>query len=295
MWYICGHHFLLFPFVSSLGSIPSFMPGTQQISPGPSTSSTAAQVVAFETKISFGMFLLHTLVQLAHISCPWSERWQRLLSIPCSALQFLIPAMAPSFYIKHRDMSLLATKLMFFSFPLLRKARGIQRALEAPAMPGTLGFVVDLAKMAWGSRLLAVCFSGILMPQSLLFQFLVQLYATTMVLGNSSLCTTKLMTDPLTLKRVSAFTTLSLNAFVPFTGVDFDDIVGPGEECRLLFNFMHIFFGILVPMLVVAVEKRARERQKSGKLLRVWIALSVAWASALMLTVIHRHRIVDKI
>lgn len=79
------------------------------------------------------------------------------------------------------------------------------------------------------------------------------------------------MTDPLTIKRVRAFTMLSLKAFVPYAGVEMDDLVGPGEECSLLFNFLHIFFGILVPMLAVMVEKRSGQSQKPGKLLRVWI------------------------
>ena len=47
-------------------------------------------------------------------------------------------------------MSLIMTKLAFFSFPLLRQARGIQKALEATAMPGPFGFLVDIIKMAWG-------------------------------------------------------------------------------------------------------------------------------------------------
>lgn len=127
------------------------MPSTQQISAAVSMSADAAQVVAFDIKMSFGGFLLHFLVQLAHISCPWSERWQRLLSLPVSAMQFLIPALAPAFYIKHRDMNLFATKMAFFSFPLLRKARGIQRALDTPATQGIFGFLVDLTKMAWGA------------------------------------------------------------------------------------------------------------------------------------------------
>ena len=123
---------------------------TWGMSTGLSLRTHDAQRVAFDIKMSLGGFLLHTLVQIAHISCPWHERWQRLLSIPVSALQCLIPALAPGFYMKHRDMSLIMTKLAFFSFPLLRQARGIQKALEATAMPGPFGFLVDIIKMAWG-------------------------------------------------------------------------------------------------------------------------------------------------
>lgn len=94
--------------------------------------------------------MLHFLVQLAHVSCPWHEKWQRLLSLPVAAMVFIFPAMAPELYLRHRDLFLLCFKVSFFSFPLLRKPKGIQRVLNAAATPGLRGFIVDLVKMAWG-------------------------------------------------------------------------------------------------------------------------------------------------
>ena len=139
-----------------------------------------------------------------------------------------------------------------------------------------------------GSRLVAVIFAGVLTPQSLFPQFLVQIYATGMVLGNSSLCSTQLMMDPVTVKRVHALTMLSLRAFLPFAGVEPEELIAPGDECILMFNFLHIFFGVVLPMLAAAGQKSRGRRGKRGKLVVLWISITVAWAAALLLTILRR-------
>ena len=107
----------------------------------------------FERNVAFVGFMLHTLTQMAHISCPWVEMRQRLASIIFTAMIFLFPALQPKLYLKHRDTFLTCFKIGFFSFPLLRRKRGIQRVLDSPATPGMFGFLLDLIKVAWGTLL----------------------------------------------------------------------------------------------------------------------------------------------
>ena len=41
-------------------------------------------------------------------------------------------------------------RFVFFAFPLLRKARGIQKVLDDAPQPGARGLVKDMLKLAWG-------------------------------------------------------------------------------------------------------------------------------------------------
>ena len=112
-----------------------------------------SRTVAFERDVAFGGFMLHTLVQIAHLSCPWHEKWQRLFSIVYCSLGFLVPAFFPKLYIRYRESLIFCFKIGFYSFPLLRKRKGLQRVLDSAATPGQFGLIVDLVKMAWGKTI----------------------------------------------------------------------------------------------------------------------------------------------
>lgn len=113
-------------------------------------TSQEQRLVSFEARVGMMVFVLHFITQVAHLSCPWHERWQRLLSLPVAVAPGACALLAPRWYIRHRWVVLVAFKVAFFAFPLLRQARGIQRVLDAPATPGPLGFVIDTIKIAWG-------------------------------------------------------------------------------------------------------------------------------------------------
>lgn len=226
--------------------------------------------------------MLHTVVQFMHISCPWHERWQRLLSIPVSSVMWALPLTAPNFYLRHRTFILVTFKIIFFAFPLLRKARGIQRVLDAPATPGAGGFLIDIIKMGWGSRLLAVISSGLGQPLPLMWQLIVQIYSVAMIRGNASLCSSRLMSDPLTVKRVRAFSMLSSEALLP--SFSMGKLVSAGSECSFMFTLLHIIFGVLAPTLPSIKELGWLDRRYSGRLAVWWIGMSVTWAAAVMVT-----------
>ena len=90
--------------------------------------SEAARQCAFERRvISVGM-LLHCATQVMSLhswsTLPQAEVAQRLGSIAFSASLWLLPTLAPAFYVRWRHAILLAFRIGFFSFPLLRQARG---------------------------------------------------------------------------------------------------------------------------------------------------------------------------
>jgi len=238
--------------------------------------------VEFEVKVALWGFTFHTATQLMHISCPWHERWQRLLSIPVCSFVWALPLTAPHFYLRHRTFFLVIFKMIFFSFPLLRKARGIQRVLDAPATPGVWGFLIDIIKMGWGSRLLAVVLSGLGQPLPLVWQLIAQVYSVAMILGNGSLCSSRLMSDPLTVKRVRAFSMISLEAFLP--SFCMGKLVSAGSECSFIFTLLHIIFGVLAPTLPSIKEREWLNMRYSGRLAVWWCGMSVTWAAAVMAT-----------
>jgi hypothetical protein len=238
--------------------------------------------VDFEIKVALGGFMLHLAVQIMHISCPWHERWQRLLSIPVASIMWALPLTAPEFYTRHRTAFLIIFKVIFFAFPLLRKARGIQRVLDAPATPGVGGFLIDIIKMGWGSRLLAVISSGLGQPLPFVWQLIVQSYSVAMIRGNASLCSSRLMSDPLTVKRVRAFSMLSSEALLP--SFCMGKLVSAGSECSFMFTLLHIIFGVLAPTLPSIKESGWLDSRYSGRLAVWWIGMSVTWAVAIMAT-----------
>jgi hypothetical protein len=226
--------------------------------------------------------MLHTAVQLMHISCPWHERWQRLLSIPVLSVIWALPLTAPQFYLEHRTYTLVACKMVFFAFPLLRKARGIQRVLDAPATPGAGGFLIDIIKMGWGSRLLAVISSGLGQPLPLMWQLFIQVYSVAMIRGNASLCSSRLMSDPLTVKRVRAFSMWSSEALLP--SFCMGKLISAGSECSFMFTLLHIIFGVLAPTLPSIKDSGWLDKRYSGRLAVWWTGMSVTWAAAVMAT-----------
>jgi len=72
--------------------------------------------------------LLHSAAQAASLlgwaRLPASERFQRLMSIATVLAFYLLPTCCPAFYLRWRTQTLVATRLIFFAFPLLRQARG---------------------------------------------------------------------------------------------------------------------------------------------------------------------------
>jgi hypothetical protein len=95
----------------------------------------------------FGL-LMHGATQvvslLAWSSLPFSERFQRLLSIAHGAAAVMVPALAPVFYMRWRPHLLLTYRVTFFAFPLLRRPRGGWECqlpcFAAACGPATLSF-----------------------------------------------------------------------------------------------------------------------------------------------------------
>lgn len=275
------------------------------------------RTVVFERDIAFWGVLLHTLVQCAHMNCVWSERWQQLLSIPFSSISFLVPTFFPRFYITHRDAFLFLFKVGFFSFPLLRKPKGIQRVLDAPATPGLYGVLVDLTKMAWGkyieitcsilsvylyyfrtsgelilfagSRLVAAFMLGISLPMTFWAQIACQAFAICMIRGNESLCSTQLMTDPTTVKRLHVMIGLSSQIFLPPSAA-VQQSLPPGSECAFTFTLLHLLFGILLPSLPSLLRKlqysRPAPSQAPSSLVIYWVGFVVTWAITMFVTLL---------
>lgn len=61
---------------------------------------------------------------LAWASLPGWERFQRVLSILVAASIYVFPTVAPVVYLRWRAWALGLYRVVFFAFPLLRKARG---------------------------------------------------------------------------------------------------------------------------------------------------------------------------
>lgn len=55
----------------------------------------------------------------------------------------------PSTALQHTH-TLPLRRFIFFAFPLLRKARGIQKVLDDAPQPGARGLVKDVLKLMWG-------------------------------------------------------------------------------------------------------------------------------------------------
>jgi hypothetical protein len=62
-------------------------------------TSAERRRVAFERNVLAFGFILHLATQVSHLRCPWSERWQRLLSLPVSAIPPLTATISPALYL----------------------------------------------------------------------------------------------------------------------------------------------------------------------------------------------------
>lgn len=248
-------------------------------------SSDDRLLISFETKASFFGFILHTLTQISHLNCPWSEKWQRLLSIFISVFPWLWPSLHQKSYIKHRVKFIVLFRLIYFAFPLLRKARGIQRVLDDKATPGSFGFVLDTLKMAWGSRLFAVITSGFLLHTPLFIHVLVQIYSVCMVLNNNTLCTSPLLSDPMTRDRIKYLNSMTSSVILPNGGILFGNLTDDKKGCNFFFNVLHLLVGVFLTSLPVYLRqernRRGRHRIYSnqwGALIGSWMCLQIIWA-----------------
>lgn len=240
--------------------------------------------VAFETRVAALGFTLHTLVQLQHMACPWHERWQRLVSIPYTAAQVAYPLLASGrTYLDYHDAFHWTFKMGFFTFPLLRRARGVQRVLDAVPSPGLSGFIIDLVKMAWGSRLVAVLCSGVGTPLSSVgAQLAIQAFCVAMVRGNESLCASALLGHPTTVARLRAFTAISFDALMPAFGMG---ALVAGRECAFVFTLLHLLLGVVAPTLpLILATPTVKGLDRRGRAGAVWLGLCAVWATAALIT-----------
>lgn len=79
-----------------------------------------------------------------------AERAQRLASILLMVAAYVVPTAAPRAYMRWRAPLVVAQRLAYFAFPLLRQPKGIQRALDKAPSPGVRGVLCDLLRVAWG-------------------------------------------------------------------------------------------------------------------------------------------------
>jgi hypothetical protein len=93
-----------------------------------SSHKQAYRQCSFDRKLALFGLLLHGATQvvslLAWSGLPGSERFQRLLSIAQACAFWLLPTLAPEFYLRRRHAIIVLHRLAFFAFPLLRKPRG---------------------------------------------------------------------------------------------------------------------------------------------------------------------------
>lgn len=271
----------------------------------PSSGLTTAQqrLLAFDTRIGFLCFLLHTTTQFSHLGCPWEERWQRLLSIPVSGAPWFLTLLAPSFYLRWRMQVYSWYKVAFFAFPLLRKPRGIQRVLDGDPSPGPLGFLLDVLKIAWGSRLFAVLQSGLATRMPIALHVPLQLYSVLMVRNNASLCKAPLTTAPAVVERMRTVNAVACGMLVPPLGqVCSRWLSEHNRDCSFFVTQLHLLVGVVMttlPLLSAGWEEEEPQAEggedaetgwlDSGKwkaasgmqqVYSWWLCLQVVWGVA---------------
>jgi hypothetical protein len=128
--------------------------------PAAQRRKAAHQACSFDRKLALFSLFFHGSTQIASLlawhTLPASERWQRVASIVYAFGPLLIPLLFPEWYIRgnRRSWVLAIYRVGFFSFPLLRQPRGIQKVLGGAAQPGARGMLKDLLRLIWGARLL---------------------------------------------------------------------------------------------------------------------------------------------
>lgn len=151
-------------------------------------------------------------------------------------------------------------------------------------LPGLDGFVLDLIKMAWGSRLFTATLSGLGLPLPLIAHVAVQCFAIAMIRSNASLCLTQLMNDPLTTHRLRVFIYLFSGMLLPTSNVG--HLLPDGSECMFIYNLLHFYFGITVPTIPLLLQTRmiADSKYTTHRFIVWWIGLIVTWAVAVLVT-----------
>lgn len=168
-------------------------------------------------------------------------------------------------------------KVVFFSFPNLRKPAGIQNALNGPASAThPLGIAIDAIKMTWVSappggfsghpptltpphprpqaaRLFAVYTYGVALPVGALLQGLVQLYCTACVRLNPTLCASQLMRDPVMVGRLRQGIALTSVAVLPSAVASAQ--LPPGAECSFAYSLLALVVGVVLSTLPVVVRE----------------------------------------
>lgn len=241
------------------------------------------QQLSFDCSMSLLGFFLHTFTQLNHLSCPWEERWQRLLSIPFSGSVFIVIQLFPHFFIKYREFYLIVFKLLWFSFPLLRKPKGIQDVLNCSASLGYFGFPLDLLKIAWGSRLFALLFLSLALRQSFVPYVICQLYAFYVLRTNKSICQMPLLKDLIQKKRLQHFTSYMTRALLPMGRFPSDEIRSHETgHCSLTVTFLLLLIGAAIPSMVAVLEWK--HMSSKGKLYVIIFLLQCTWAISLLVT-----------
>ena len=158
-------------------------------------------------------------------------------------------------------------------------------SLLVPLFQIRTGCIKYLLLLFAGSRLLAAVSIGLGLPLNVLPQILAQAYAIAMLRGNASLCSTQLMTDPSTIRRLRIIISLVSEMLLPTSHVK--SLLAPGNECSFIFTFLHLVFGILfssLPVILSATSLRARSLQGPNKFVISWIGVILCWGTAVLLT-----------
>jgi multisubunit Na+/H+ antiporter MnhF subunit len=204
--------------------------------------------------------------------------------MPVAAAPFLWIALAPVSYFRHREALAVAWKLVFFAFPLLRKAKGIQRALDSPATAGPFGFLIDVVRIAWGTRLFTPILLAIAAKQSPIPYAIGQLYSVVMIRMNDSLCKSVLFEDPLTQDRLHAFNTLTTKLVLPTGLLPLDNHKDKFKDCSFFVTLLEFSCAVVIP--VTAAATLGNDYRVEGKrLLVAWLfAIQFTWAVSLVAT-----------
>ena len=238
----------------------------------------------FEQRAMLIGLTLHIATQLSHLSCPWRERWQRIVSIPVTATPYLWSLIHPTSYFHWRELLFIIFRVVFFSFPLLRKAKGIQRVLDAPATPGGLaGFLIDVIKILWGTRMIAHVWLCISMTQSLPLYFIGNVFGVCMLRLNDSLCSSRLLQDPLTKRRLRLFNFITTDLLLP--PGSFRGDVAVNGDCSFFLTLLLVAVGVAVPCTILGISSNRTGAMPTKAKCMIWLAtMQLSWAFALAIT-----------
>jgi hypothetical protein len=259
----------------------------------------------FEARFALLGALLHSATQLLHMrGAPPAELPQRLLSIPVAFAPFLWRGLAPAHFDRHRTRIMVLLRATFYcAFPLLRRPTGIQRVLKAPPTSGAGGAALDLVKAAWGTRLVAILMTGLIMPLPVLPHAALQLLAVALVRSNPTACASHLLAAPLSRRRQRAWASAACTLLLqPFGGAaDAALAAAEGADCDALLTALHLLVGVTLPLALLAHvnsgllggrpagrgdAERAPRAAGSGTfpLFLAWVVVTVCWALAVSTT-----------